>query len=397
MHQMFYAQQYCDSIEVQKNVFLRYDLDCMINNIIHTIDDIPLKEYRYETKFLSEVPLDNIFFVADIGGTNSNFGICALFNKKLFLCNSFHAPSQKIADYTRFIQLLLEHIATSHHREVRYGCIGAAGALMQERTWVKPTNLSTTIDTQAIQHATNLQELFLINDFEAVGLGIPYLEPDAIVTIRKGMPQPKSQQAAIGAGTGLGKVALLWDHDKHMYIPLSSEGGHADCSAQTETETSLFKFIQDEQKTNCPVSWETVLSGNGLSRIYRFLGTHKNYQSTTIANEIQETGFKPDRISHYAQQDQQCHDTFKFYKTFYARCAKNFALDALSLNGMYIAGGIAAHNINLFKEPEFYEEFTRCGKQKELLSNMPLYVIVDYNISLYGAAAYILFQRGLHT
>ena len=73
----------------------------------------------------------------------------------------------------------------------------------------------------------------------------------------------------------------------------------------------------------------------------------------------------------------------------YARFAKTFALDALATGGLYIAGGIAAHNVPLFESETFINEFLSCGKQKVLLSMIPIYVIADYNVSLYGAAEFM--------
>lgn len=365
----------------------------MNHEILHAINDILVREYSYHLNTLYNAAPEQRVFVADIGGTNSNFGILVINNHRIELCMSLHAPSQKITDYTQFIGALKQHIETSHHITLQHGCIAAAGPLSQRRQHVKPTNLSTVISVLDIKDAAGFSHLYLINDFEAVGLGIDYIDPAKILTVRAGVQQPGSQKAAIGAGTGLGKVALLWNDAYSYYLPIASEGGHADCSAQTEQETALFTFMHQGRQTTCPISWESVLSGNGLSAIYRFLETYGTYQVTGVAEEIRQTGFKPDRISRYAQQDKQCHDTFAMYTTFYARCAKNFALDVLSLNGMYIAGGIAAHNAPIFMQPSFYQEFISCGKQQALLENMPLYLIIDYNVSLFGAAAYILLKE----
>jgi glucokinase len=365
----------------------------MNHEIIHTINDIPIREYYYHLNTLYNAAPEQRVLVADIGGTNSNFGVLVINNHQIELCMSLHAPSKKITNYTQFISTLKQHIEASHHITLQRGCIAAAGPLSQRRQHVKPTNLSAVISIPDIQAAAAFTQLYLINDFEAVGLGIDYIDPAKILTIRAGVQQPESQKASIGAGTGLGKVALLWNDAHSQYLPLASEGGHADCSAQTEQEAALFTFMHQENRTTCPISWESVLSGGGLSLIYRFLGTYDSYKATGIAEEIQQTGFKPDRISRYAQQDEQCHDTFTLYTKLYARCAKNFALDVLSLNGMYIAGGIAAHNAQLFMQPSFYKEFVNCGKQQALLENMPLYLIIDYNISLFGAAAYIIFKE----
>jgi len=328
----------------------------------------------------------------DIGGTNSNFGIFILQEDKPVLVLSLHAKSQQVTDFNALTAQIIDYLKTTYRITIERACFGVAGVVNTERTYSKPTNLAVPLDGAALKQATGINKFFLINDFEAVGFGLPWLGKDALVTISQGTPVKGAAAACIGAGTGLGKVMLWWHKQLQQYIPLASEGGHADCAVNTQEEFELLRFIQEQHKTELPVSWEQILSGLGIQTIYAFLGQKKQYPVTAISSEIAATGFKPDSISRYAQQDELCRLTFDWYVTFYARCAKNFALEALSLGGMYIAGGIAAKNIELFKKPAFMQEFIRCRKHALLLKNMPVYVIADYNVSLYGAAGFLLLQ-----
>jgi len=353
-------------------------------------------EVTYDTSWLERRQTGTFMLAGDIGGTNSNFGLIEVIQHRPFLRASFHVKSKLVQDYQEVTLFLLEHIKSTYGMIITRACWGAAGVLFPERLQVKPTNLSVTIDAHKVRENSSLEELILINDFEAVGLGLDCISPSSIIPINTGKPRPSAQQACIGAGTGLGKTALLWNRHLHRYLPIASEGGHADCAAQNEQESALFTFIQKTRNYGCPISWEDVLSGYGISDIYQFLGTINAYPATPLSIEIQATGFQPDLISHYAQKDQRCYDAFVMYIKLYARCAKNFALDVLSLNGIFIAGGIAAKNIPLFQTGHFMQEFTKCGKQSGLLQDIPLSIIADYNISLYGAAQYlILHDQGI--
>ena len=202
--------------------------------------------------------------------------------------------------------------------------------------------------------------------------------------INKGKNRDHAHKACIGAGTGMGKAALMWNNGAKRYIPIASEGGHSDCSGQSAADIRLFEFIKNITKQET-VSWENVLSGSGIQYIYQFLGTERAYPETEMSKEIAEHRFEPDKISLFSKEDLRCNDTFLLYARFYARCAKNFVLDVLALNGIYIAGGIAAKNISVFHNPVFMEEFKKNGKHSKLLSEVPVYVIADYTISLYGA------------
>lgn len=351
----------------------------------------------------------------DIGGTNSNFGIFEMEGTQPVLLLSLHAKSQLVQDYAELVADLLDYCKTKYGIIIHQACFGAAGIVSQDHLYVKPTNLSVAVDAKKIMHATGLKNLILINDFIAVGVGINYIDPKDLIMISAGngpslrlsapsgsasyggLAQRHAQKACIGAGTGMGKAALLWNKHFKRFLPVASEGGHADCAAQTPFEFALFEFIKAQPGHEaCPVTWEDVLSGEGIKRIYKFLGTQKSYPETEISKEIASKGFQPDSISAYALQDERCRATFDLYTTFYARCAKNFVLDVLALNGVYIAGGIAAKNIEMFKQKSFYEEFVRCNKHGDILRDVPIFVIADYNVSLYGAIAYIqLREQGI--
>lgn len=349
----------------------------------------------------------------DIGGTNSNFGIFEMQGTKPVLLFSLHAKSQTVHDYGQLVAELVRYCKEKYEIVFEQACFGAAGIIMNDHSLVKPTNLTVAIDAKAIMKASGLKSLTLINDFIAVGVGIDYIAPQDIVAINKVSQTQKhapslrlsghsssasyggqGQKACLGAGTGMGKAALVWNKHFKRFLPVASEGGHADCAAQTPLELNLLASIQTEfRQPGCPISWEDVLSGEGIKRIYKFLGTQKKYPETESSKEIAMNGFQPDLISAYALKDERCRATFDMYTMLYARCAKNFVLDMLALNGVYIAGGIAAKNIELFKQKSFYEEFIRCGKHGDILKEVPIFVIADYNVSLYGAVAYILLRE----
>lgn len=354
------------------------------------------REVVYQTDFQTS---RHCILAGDIGGTNSNFGIFEMQGTKPVLLIALHAKSQHISDYGPVVSDLLRYCKQQYDITIAEACFGAAGIVMRNHSLVKPTNLSVTIDAHAIMQVTGLKKLVLINDFVAVGLGIDYIAPQDLVEVNRGVEgsQLHAQKACIGAGTGMGKAALLWSTHFNRFLPVASEGGHADCSAQTPNESSLFEFIKSQAgHGDFPVSWEDVLSGNGIQLIYKFLETQEIYPETEVSKEIAAQGFMPDLISSYAQKDGRCRATFDIYTTFYARCAKNFVLDVLALNGVYIAGGIAAKNVGMFQQKSFFEEFIRCNKHGDILRDVPIFVVADYNVSLYGAVAYLqLKQQGV--
>lgn len=329
----------------------------------------------------------------DIGGTNSNFGLCSIDNHVIELFVSIHTKSKEVQLFTDLVQEVLNFFKVNYHVTFLKACFGAAGVVTEDRTFCKPTNLTITLDAHDIKKHTYLKDITIINDFEAVGYGVDRIAKKDLVVIQKGHARARANRAIIGAGTGLGKGILGWDYEQSDYVPIPSEGGHADFALYTQEELALCEFIKQEVNGGFPVSWENVLSGDGIVRLYTFLGTQKPYVDTESTLEIKQNGHHPDIIFKNRTRDVRCTDTFARYSGFYARCAKNFVLESLALGGLYIAGGIAANNIDLFYLPIFLQEFTWCRKQQTILKDIPIHVIADYNVSLFGAAAFLIYRR----
>lgn len=346
---------------------------------------LPFKEVKY----VDEMPKNCMCVMgADIGGTNSNFGIFQSTNGNLVLILSLHFKSQDVTSFTDLIKDILDYLKQKYGITIKHAGFAAAGVVSEDHNYAKPTNLDVAIDAKEILQKTGLKCAFIINDFEIIGHGFNRIAKKDLVLVNEGKPPKRANKAIVGAGTGLGKCILTWNEERGRYMPLASEGGHADFAAQDQLEIDLIKFIQTTENFTCDVSWEDVLSGNGIRRIYRFFDYIKNGKKLGKDN-----GPHPDEIFNSRHDNEQSMKTFRLYTKLYARCAKNFALDALALSGVYIAGGIAAKNLPLFELPEFMDEFINCGKQQELLKEVPIYVITDYNISLYGAAEYMVLEN----
>jgi len=346
-----------------------------------------MKMYREE--IYTDLPVNKrlVYLVGDIGGTNANFAFFLIDGGVPKMLRSVHYKSSEITDFTSVVKDILAHAHKELGVIITTACLAAAGVISERRDFSKPTNASFVIDSGALTEHTSLRCVTLANDFEVIGYGIDLIDVSSVIPVHRGAQQKKGNKAILGAGTGLGKCILVWDKDRNYHIPVASEGGHADFAPHTDLDFELVNFIKETEEFTCPVSWEDVLSGNGIQRIYRFFKKRNNSQvaHTTLADK----GPHPDEIFNSRTLDDHSARTFELYAALYGRCAKNFALDSLALGGVYIAGGIAAKNIPLFQQPSFLQEFTACGKQRDILTTMPIFVIKDYNVSLYGAFEYM--------
>lgn len=324
-------------------------------------------------------------FVADIGGTNSNFGLCVHTHNTIELLASWHLKSVHITDSTSAIAYAYAYLSSRYYIKPQNICIAAAGIIDHVHGRCTPTNLSFTIEIEALQQLLPECTISLINDFEAIAYGYPFVDPAALIIVQWGQQEEKGVQAILGAGTGLGKVMLGWCQDKKRYQAFPSEGGHADAAFMTDAEYQLASFIKKENKLTMPVSWEHVVSGRGIQLLYAFFCSQQK-KPNGIAQH-------PDRIFASAQSDKEAMQTVEWFMRLYGRCAKDYALNTLCTGGFFIAGGIAACNLQLLLQSPFVAEFQLNGKQRAFLQKVPITLIADYNVSLFGAAAYHLLYR----
>ncbi len=293
----------------------------------------------------------------DIGGTKTL--LRCLEDGEIVLEQRFESASFKTFD------LLLTEFFRRCLRPIDAACFAVAGPVLEGHAEV--TNLKWSMDAATLAKAFDIREIALINDFYAVALGVPLLGAADVVTLHPGKRRHREPIAIIGAGTGLGEAVVIWSGDQWNVVP--SEGGHADFGPQDELQTELLLALLERYEH---VSWERVCSGMGLENIYTFL-TDKQADPASIAT-LAQSG------------DAMGLKTFEMFVDIYGAEAGNMALRVLARGGVYLAGGIAAKNINCFTDGRFLDAFLRKGRFKDMLREMPIDLITDETVGLRGAA-----------
>jgi len=250
-------------------------------------------------------------------------------------------------------------------------CFAVAGPVIDRRAEV--TNLHWLMDAEALQSAFGIARVALINDFYAVALGVPLLQPGDLLSLNAGARVPFAPIAILGAGTGLGQANLVFDGGRWTVIP--GEGGHAEFAPQDEEQARLFLALL--RKYGQHVSWERVLSGMGLVNIHDFLtGVDRAYEEH-IPMELAALAEKGDAAALRA---------FEIFVDIYGAEAGNMALRTLARGGVFLAGGIAGKNIRYFTDGRFIRAFTRKGRFAPLLAEIPVDLINNPKVGLLGAA-----------
>ncbi len=76
--------------------------------------------------------------------------------------------------------------------------------------------------------------------------------------------------------------------------------------------------------------------------------------------------------------------------SIYGAEAGNLALKLMATGGIYLGGGIAPKVISKLAGPLFMQAFVSKGRMQALLESIPVSVITNDKIALFGAARYAL-------
>jgi glucokinase len=322
---------------------------------------------------------DRRVLAGDIGGTHARLALFQvgegrprLLSKTMFKSQEYDGLEPIVTEFLRGLD-----------QDVELACFGLACPV--EEGVCHFTNLGWEVRTEGFGDAVGIARVRLVNDFEAVGYGVSVLDQEQVVTLQEGTPGEGGPVALIGAGTGLGQGFMLWEEGR--YTVHASEGGHADFAP---SDPILWKLHQVLQERHGHVSWERVVSGQGLVDAYAFLrDAGRAPERDEVLRDLQEEEADPaEVISRHARtgEDTLCSQAMAIFLRAFGAQAGNFALTIRATGGVYLAGGIAPKILPMLREGPFLEAFGRKGRLSGLMEKVPVRVIVDDTVGLQGAA-----------
>ena len=313
----------------------------------------------------------------DVGGTTTRLAIVAIDRAGARVMREHRYAS---ADYPGLAPIVKEFLAGAG-AGLEAACFAVAGPVRDNA--VRVSNLPWVVTAKELAEASGIARTALINDFSAIGYGLSQLGADDLVTLQEGEADAHGVIGVIGAGTGLGEGFLVWDGARHRVQ--ASEGGHTTFAARNEEEWRLAAWLAREFGH---VSFERIVSGPGLAAVYRFLASQGGEDAGTRdalaaaddpAPVIAERGV--------SGQDPRCARALDMFVSLYGAQAGNLALTLLATGGVYVAGGIAAKIIDKLRDGAFLRAFCDKGRMREVLSRVPVRVVISPEVGLLGAAA----------
>eukprot|EP00474_Spongospora_subterranea_P000947 CRZ01405.1 hypothetical protein [Spongospora subterranea] len=324
------------------------------------------------------------FIAGDLGGTN-----CRLVMVQIDTNGQETTIFEKVyksQQHPHLVVILQTFIHEANSKiSPRVACIAVAGPVTKNRV-AHITNLNWNLDAEQMAQQLHLEEVFLLNDFAAIGYGILGLKPEDVVQLNNATPLENAPIACLGAGTGLGEVFLT--HNGKEYDVWPSEGGHTDFPTRTVLEFELMEFVKKTSAVD-RVSVERIVSGSGLPGIYRFFKSrHPHLIGQAVEEEIRQGSDPGEVITRHSLDgtDVLCQQTFETWMAAYGAEAGNLALKTLSFGGVYIAGGIAPKILKAFTNSDtFYSNMCSKGRMKEVIQSMPVYIVKGSTIGMIGA------------
>ncbi len=315
----------------------------------------------------SALYLDGPRLLADIGGTNARFAL-------------ERAPGQieairvlRCADHAEFAVAVEAYLVEVGQPAVRHAAIAIANPVQGDE--IKMTNHHWAFSIEATRRRLNFDTLLIVNDFTALAMSLPHLEPAHLTQVGQGESRAGGVIGLVGAGTGLGVGGLIPTAGR--WIALGSEGGHVTFSPTDEREIAVLQYCW---KTWPHVSAERLVSGPGIELIYQALAARGGVAVGALGT--------PEIIQRaLAGSDPLCADVIDCFCGMLGTVASNVAVTLGTLGGIYIGGGVVPHLGEYFARSSFRRRFEDKGRFGDYLGHIPTFVITAPYPAFVGVAA----------
>lgn len=309
--------------------------------------------------------------VGDIGGTNARF---ALVDRE----RGQHSPkTYAAAEYDSMAHAIRQYLSDTDACQPASSVLAVATRVNED--FISFTNNDKwSFSKNQLARDIGIESLTVVNDFTALAVSVPHLDPSQLRQIGPKTPQVEGALGIIGPGTGLGVSGLVKSERSDEWIPLHSEGGHCTAALSSDREFQVLKQFQ--QKFGHHVSFERFLSGPGLVNIVCALRELDGLPSAEyLPSQVTSKGLD--------QSDPHCAEALELFCGLLGACAGDLALTLGAWGGIYIGGGIVPKLGDLLDQSQFRARFEAKGRMRDEMLTIPTFVIHDPYPALTGASA----------
>ncbi len=338
-----------------------------------------------------------MLLVGDLGGTKTLLASINSRNNNIGFIKSYQSKH-----YSEFSQILDNFISDvskqySVQESVDALSLAVAGPVVNNSSEI--TNLNWSIDPRVLSLKTNIKNIQLYNDLEAIAAAICYdnLEFDSSMDLDMiCLYNPKNYQihsnreyaakVVIAPGTGLGVASAINYHGKYICLP--SQGGHISFAPITDIQNELLGFMQNKFCSR-QIGLELVCSGIGILNIFDFILNFRKIEANPkVLVELSAAHDKVPVIIRSALDAEcdVCVSAIDLFIEILATAVQTVALMNYAQGGIYLAGGIAVALKELLQQENFIEMIKYNHTMRSILENMPIFLCQNKNIALIGAS-----------
>lgn len=319
------------------------------------------------------------FLAADIGGTH---GRVALMRASPDVTAGVETLAYRVfacAAFPTLPDLLQAFVRTEVQTPVKHCVLACAGQIMGSE--VVNDNLPWPIHLPQLRQALDLDEVAVLNDFEALGYALDGSLAGSGRHLCGPIAPSSGPTLVIGPGTGLG--AAVHVPGPSGAVVLATEAGQMDFAPNSTSERAVLAHLVPKGGY---VPFEHIVSGPGLLTLYATLCALHGETPALATPEAVTTAA-------LAASDARAAEAVDIFCAALGSFAGNLAMAFMATGGVYLAGGFLSSIFGLLERSAFEERFLHGRSARALLSEVPVWVTEHGRHGVQGAAQWYL-RRG---
>lgn len=316
------------------------------------------------------------FLAADIGGTHARVALMRASPEGTRGVETLAYRVFACAEFSTLSELLQAFVDADVQAPVKHCVLACAGQIMGNE--VMNDNLAWPIHLTQLRHALGLDEVAVLNDFEALAYALDGTLADGGRHLCGPDTHASGPTLVIGPGTGLGAA---------MHVPgaaggfvLATEAGQMDFAPNSVREREVLAHLAPNGGY---VAFEHIVSGPGLLTIYTTLCALDGKTPKLATPEAVTTAA-------FARSDAQAVEAVDIFCASLGSFTGNLAMAFMATGGVYLAGGFLSSIFELLKRSAFEERFLHGRSARALLSHVPVWVTEHGRHGVQGAAQWYL-------
>ena len=322
-----------------------------------------------------------MFLAADVGGTHARIGLVSREPDGTRPVTVLQYHRYACADWpslTAVLQDFVGHLDQNVH--VNRCAVASAGYVLGDA--IVNDNLPWPVSIRDIRDSLGIEQLAVVNDFEAVAYATQFLhQADTTPVIATEAAPAEGPVLVMGPGTGLGSAVLL--PGKPHATVLATEAGQIALAPGNEREIEILRYLARDRAY---VSFEHALSGPGLLNLYRALCALRD-QAPLLSLPSQVTQAALER------SDEAAVEALDVFCGLLGSFVGDLCLLYGARGGVFLAGGILPQIRDVLLASSFRQRFFNKGVMRAFLQQVPVRLMEHGQHGVIGAAGLYLDGR----